>query len=172
MALPKYYAGQQCSLARSLEIVGERWTLLIVRDAFFGVRRFGDFQAHLDVSRAVLTERLAGLLEAGVLTEARGSHGYREYMLTDKGVSLWPVVRDLLAWGDEHCSERGPRRVFRHVQDSGLVARDGSCATCRRTIAPSDLIVLPGPGYDDHADDFVSEALSEAHRILEPLRGR
>src|SRR4051812_43161199 len=115
MALPKYYAGQQCSLARSLEIVGERWTLLIVRDAFFGVRRFGDFQAHLGMSRAVLTERLEGLLETGVLAETRGTHGYREYVLTDKGVGLWSVVRDLLVWGDEHFSQRGPRRVFQHV---------------------------------------------------------
>ncbi|QYN21435.1 helix-turn-helix domain-containing protein [Amycolatopsis sp. DSM 110486] len=172
MALPKYYAAQQCSLARSLEIVGERWTLLIVRDAFFGVRRFGDFLAHLGMSRAVLTERLEGLLETGVLAETPGSHGYREYVLTGKGVDLWPVVRDLLAWGNEHCSENGPRRVFRHVPDSGLLAPDGSCTACGRTVAPADLVVLPGPGYDDHADDFVSEALSEAHRLLEPLRTR
>ncbi|MEW2505808.1 winged helix-turn-helix transcriptional regulator [Amycolatopsis sp. CA-161197] len=170
MALPKYYAGQQCSLARSLEIVGERWTLLIVRDAFFGVRRFGDFQAHLGMSRAVLTERLEGLLETGVLAETRGTHGYREYVLTDKGVGLWSVVRDLLVWGDEHFSQRGPRRVFQHVEDSGLLAQDGSCSACGRAVAPADLVVLPGPGYDDHADDFVSEALSEPHRMLVPLR--
>lgn len=105
-----------------------------------------------------------------MLAEARGSHGYREYVLTDKGAGLWPVVHDLLAWGDEHCSERGPRRVFQHVSDSGLLARDGSCAACGRLVGPADLVVLPGPGYDDHADDFVSEALSEPHRMLEPLR--
>ncbi|WP_326835338.1 helix-turn-helix domain-containing protein [Amycolatopsis rhabdoformis] len=172
MALPKYYAGQQCSLARSLEIVGERWTLLILRDAFFGVRRFGDFQAHLGMSRAVLTERLEGLLEAGLLTETPGSHGYREYVLTDKGLGLWPAVRDLLAWGDEHFSPRGPRRVFRHVRDSGLLAQDGSCSSCGRTVDPAELDILPGPGYDDHAGDFVSEALAEPHRMLEPLRAR
>ncbi|MGW4490185.1 winged helix-turn-helix transcriptional regulator [Amycolatopsis sp. NPDC004368] len=172
MALPKYYAGQQCSMARSLEIVGERWTLLILRDAFFGVRRFGDFLAHLGMSRAVLTERLEGLFESGLLSETLGSHGYREYVLTDKGLGLWPVVRDLLAWGDEHFSERGPRRVFRHVGDSGLLNPDGSCTACGTAVAPADLVVLPGPGYDDHADDFVSEALAEPHRLLEPLRAR
>ena len=64
MTLPKDYADERCSLARALEVVGERWTLLIVRDAFFGVRRFGDFAAHLEIPRAVLTSRLAALVEA------------------------------------------------------------------------------------------------------------
>src|SRR5580700_9692284 len=104
MALPKDYAGQRCSLARALEVVGERWTLMIVRDAFFGVRRFGDFAAHLGVPRAVLSERLGSLIEAGLLRRADGAHGHTEYLLTDKGMTLWPVVRSLLVWGDEHYS--------------------------------------------------------------------
>jgi DNA-binding HxlR family transcriptional regulator len=172
VALPKDYAGQRCSLSRSLEVVGERWTLLIVRDAFFGVRRFGDFAAHLGVPRAVLTERLEGLRAAGVLAETRGSHGYREYVLTDKGVSLWSVVRDLLSWGDEYCSDNGARRVFQHVQDAGMLAPDGTCAACGRVVPPADLLVLPGLGYDEPGDDFVSKALTTAHRLLDPVRGR
>jgi DNA-binding HxlR family transcriptional regulator len=72
MALPKDYAGQRCSLSRALEVVGERWTLLIVRDAFFGVRRFGDFTAHPGVPRGVLTERLESLRNADVLAETKG----------------------------------------------------------------------------------------------------
>jgi DNA-binding HxlR family transcriptional regulator len=84
MALRKDYAGQRCSLSRALEVVGERWTLPIVRDAFFGVRRFGDFAAHLGIPRAVLTERLETLRAAGVLAETRGGHGYREYVRTGK----------------------------------------------------------------------------------------
>ena len=119
MTLPKDYAGDRCSLARALEVVGERWTLLIVRDAFFGVRRFGDFAAHLDIPRAVLTSRLAALVEAGVLALVPGAHGHDEYALTGKGRDLWPVVRSLLVWGDEHYSEVGPRRVFRHAGDNG-----------------------------------------------------
>src|SRR5882757_2047109 len=148
MALPRDYAGQRCSLSRALEVVGERWTLLIMRDAFFGVRRFGDFAAHLGVPRAVLAERLETLREAGVLAETRGSHGYSEYVLTDKGLSLWPVVRDLLSWGDEYYSVNGPRRVFQHAQDAGIIGPDGTCATCGSAVPPSDLLVLPGPGYD------------------------
>ncbi|WP_028937012.1 winged helix-turn-helix transcriptional regulator [Pseudonocardia spinosispora] len=172
MALPKVYAGQRCSLSRTLEIVGERWTLLILRDAFFGVRRFGDFVAHLGVPRAVLTERLEALRDADVLAEVRGTHGYREYVLTDKGLGLWPVVRDLLSWGDEHYSPQGARRVFQHVEDSGLLMPDGLCGVCRALVDPSELAVLPGPGYDEAGDDVVSQALLGAHRLLEPVRGR
>jgi DNA-binding HxlR family transcriptional regulator len=172
MALPKYYAGQRCSLSRALEVVGERWTLLIMRDAFFGVRRFGDFAAHLGVPRAVLSERLEALREAGVLAETRGSHGYSEYVLTDKGLSLWPVIRDLLSWGDEYYSVSGPRRVFQHAQDAGAIGPDGACAVCGLVVPPPDLLVLPGPGYDGEGDDLVSKTLIAPHRLLEPVRGR
>ena len=72
MALGVDYARQDCSLARALEVVGERWTLLILRDCFLGVRRFSDFDAHLDISKAVLTQRLAALVEAGLLDPHRG----------------------------------------------------------------------------------------------------
>jgi DNA-binding HxlR family transcriptional regulator len=170
MALPNDYAGQRCSLSRALEVVGERWTLLIMRDAFFGVRRFGDFAAHLGMPRAVLAERLQTLRAAGVLAETLGRHGYREYVLTDKGLSLWPVVRDLLSWGDEYYSANGPRRVFQHASDAGLIAPDGACAACGSVIPPADLLLVPGPGYDGEGDDFVSQALTTAHRLLEPLR--
>src|SRR6201996_5540468 len=113
MALPKDYAGEGCSLARALEVVGERWTLLIVRDAFFGVRRFSDFAAHLTIPRAVLTHRLASLVEERVPAVGPGPHGYDEYELTAKGLDLWPVIRSLLAWGDGYYSAKGPRRVYR-----------------------------------------------------------
>ena len=82
MVLPRDYAGQACSLARALEVVGERWTLLIVRDAFFGVRRFGDFATHLGLPRAVLTDRLGALVAAGVLAKVPGRGKRSEYELT------------------------------------------------------------------------------------------
>ena len=172
MTLPKEYAGERCSLARALEVVGERWTLLIVRDAFFGVRRFGDFVTHLDIPRAVLTSRLAALVEAGVLAPEPGPHGHDEYALTGKGRELWPVVRSLLVWGDEHYSEAGPRRVFRHAADDGVVSPDGVCADCGVTVGSADLTVAPGPGLAaiGAKQDPVSVALSTPHRLLEPLR--
>jgi DNA-binding HxlR family transcriptional regulator len=172
MALPKDYADDRCSLARALEVVGERWTLLIVRDAFFGVRRFGDFAAHLEIPRAVLTSRLVALVEAGVLALEPGAHGHDEYALTGKGRDLWPVVRSLLVWGDEHYSEIGPRRVFSHAADGGVVGSNGVCAACGAVVGSADLVVAPGPGLAaaPAKQDPVSVALTAPHRLLEPLR--
>ena len=90
---------------------------------------------------------------------------------TDKGLSLWPVVRDLLSWGDEYYSANGPRRVFQHVRDAGVIGPDGACATCGSVVPPADLLLLPGPGYDGEGDDVVSKTLTTAHRLLEPIRG-
>jgi len=169
--LHKDYSGQQCSLARALEVVGERWTLMIVRDAFFGVRRFGDFAAHLGVPRAVLSERLGSLIEAGVLRRADGAHGHTEYLLTDKGMTLWPVVRSLLAWGDEHYSAAGPSRVFRHAADGGTVNGDGVCAACGREVPVRETLVEPGPGLASRPDpDPVTAVLAQPHPLLEPIR--
>jgi DNA-binding HxlR family transcriptional regulator len=165
--LPKDYAGQQCSLARALEIVGERWTMLIMRDAFFGVRRFGDFAEHLGIPRAVLSERLGSLTVAGVLSRTSGTHGHTEYVLTSKGLSLWPAVRSLLAWGDEHYSAAGPRRVFRHAADGGAVPASGICDVCGQLVPVQDLLVAPGTGL---ASEPVSVAMAAAHRLLEPVR--
>jgi DNA-binding HxlR family transcriptional regulator len=172
MTLPKDYTGDRCSLARALEVVGERWTLLIVRDAFFGVRRFGDFAAHLDIPRAVLTHRLAALTEAGVLAVTPGAHGHDEYALTGKGLDLWPVVRSLLTWGDDYYSEKGPRRLFRHVLDDGEVAQDGTCAACGGVPPAADLVTAPGPGWAPRPGktDLVSAALGAPHRLLTPVR--
>jgi DNA-binding HxlR family transcriptional regulator len=172
MALPKDYTGEGCSLARALEVVGERWTLLIVRDAFFGVRRFSDFAAHLEIPRAVLTQRLTALAEAGVLVAVPGPHGHDEYTLTDKGLALWPVVRGLLAWGDDYYSADGPRRLFRHAADGGTVPADGACDACGGLVPVADLEVAPGPGWAARAGktDLVSVAMAAPHRLLTPVR--
>jgi DNA-binding HxlR family transcriptional regulator len=173
MALPRDYAGDGCSLARALEVVGERWTLLIVRDAFFGVRRFSDFAAHLDIPRAVLTHRLATLTDADVLSVVPGAHGHDEYELTAKGLALWPVLRGLLAWGDDYYSAAGPRRLFRHADDDGEVTADGGCAACGRPVPVADLVVAPGPGWATRPgkNDVVSTATAGPHRLLTSVRG-
>ena len=87
MALRSDYQGQTCSVARALEVVGERWTLLIVRDAFHGVRRFGDFANHLGIPRAVLASRLRALVSEDVMERVPGSAGHQEYRLSEKGRS-------------------------------------------------------------------------------------
>ena len=112
MALGVDYARQDCSLARALEVVGERWTMLILRDCFLGVRRFSDFAAHLDISKAVLTQRLAALVEAGLLE--RTGAGHAEYVVTDRARGLWPALFALAQWGDASYAPHGPRRLFEH----------------------------------------------------------
>jgi DNA-binding HxlR family transcriptional regulator len=171
--LPHDYKGQECSLARSLEVLGERWTLLIVRDAFYGVRRFGDFVAHLGIPRAVLTERLNSLVAAGVLARVSSPGGRDEYELTDRGTSLWPVVRSLIAWGDENYSTTGPRRIFSHEADGQLIDGDGRCSGCGAVVPASETVALPGPGLPapSEDDDPVTAALATPRRLLQPLRG-
>ena len=141
------YEGQTCSLARSLEVVGERWTLLIVRDLFFGVRRFTDLQAHLDIPRAVL-ERAAGLAgrSAASWSAAPTAPGRDEFLLTECGVELWPAVHALMQWGERHCSPGGARRVFIHVGCDATVGPTGVCPACGAEPPAAELEMRPGPG--------------------------
>src|ERR1700756_3484397 len=105
------YEGQDCSIARALEVVGERWTLLIVRDAFLGLRRFDQFQESLGVARNVLTDRLARLVHEGILDRVRYSERPEryEYRLTAKGRDLAITLAGLRQWGDKYLSEKPPR---------------------------------------------------------------
>ena len=95
---------EPCPVARSVDIVGDRWSLLIVRDAFDGTRRFSDFQRSLGVARNILSDRLRKLVEAGVLQTQAASDGttYQEYVLTNKGESLFALVVALRQWGEQH----------------------------------------------------------------------
>jgi len=173
MALPRDYTGQACSLASSLEVIGERWTLLIVRDAIYGVRRFSDFLAHLAIPRAVLAERLAGLVTAGILDRVPGPGGHDEYALTAKGQALWPALQALMAWGDDYYAANGPRRLITHAECGTTVDATGTCPACGLPVGLADLAVAPGPGLAGvRPADPVSVALSQPHRMLEPLDTR
>lgn len=164
MALGKDYSGQDCTLARALEVVGERWTLLIVRDAFYGVRRFSDFLAHLDIPRAVLSARLSTLVGNGVLVKEG-----QEYALTEAGVSLWPIVHGLARWGEQNFGELGTCRLFVHGACGTRVDPDGTCPSCGGApIRPGDLEIHPGPA-SGLRDDPVSKVLREPHRMLTPI---
>src|SRR5919205_3882112 len=109
--LKRDYEGQNCSIARALEVVGERWTLLIIRDAFLGLRRFDEFQESLGIARNVLADRLNRLVDEGILERVRYSERPEryDYRLTPKGRELNVALNALRQWGDEHVSERPPR---------------------------------------------------------------
>jgi DNA-binding HxlR family transcriptional regulator len=146
--LHRTYEGQQCSIARTLELVGERWTLLILRDVFLGVRRFDDFQRNLGIARNVLTDRLARLGDEGILE--RWPYQERperfEYRLTAKGRDLWPVLHALVTWGDTHAAPHGPPRRFLHRGCGGKVTDRRTCARCGAELDVRDVEVRDGPG--------------------------
>jgi DNA-binding HxlR family transcriptional regulator len=169
VVLGKDYERQDCSLARALEVIGERWTLLIVRDAFYGVRRFNDFQAHLDIPKAVLSDRLSGLVEDGILQRRPDPQhaGRHLYELTGAGRELWPVVYALLAWGRRH---RNPNsRLFKHAACGGKLGDSGQCTRCGVTPGPEDILTELRPGSGKLRDDAVAVALRKPHRLLEPI---
>lgn len=166
MPLGTDYAGQDCSVARALEVVGERWTLLIVRDLFYGIRRFNDLRKHIGLPPATLTERLSRLVEHGVVERVAGQGARDEYELTPKGEALWPVVYGLAQWGGSNYVPDERRMRYTHRADAGLISPQGVCSVCGEIPVASD-IVIQKPST---SDDPYAVALREPHRLLEPLR--
>lgn len=108
---------ENCSVARSVAVIGDRWTLMILRDCFLGVRRFEAFEQRLGISRSIIADRLKKLTDEGVLRrDAYQDHPVRhEYRLTDKGLALHPVMMAVVHWGDVHCAgAEGPPLIHRH----------------------------------------------------------
>jgi DNA-binding HxlR family transcriptional regulator len=146
--LGRQYDTQVCSIASALEIVGERWSLLIVRDVFLGVRRFDDIQRDLGIARNVLQARLERLVEEGVLEkrlyEERPPR--HEYRLTERGIDLWPVLVALMKWGDRHVYPEGPPVVLEHRGCGGEVDEHRICRECGCPLEARDVRPRPGPG--------------------------
>jgi len=143
------FADQRCSLARSLDLIGEWWTLLIVREAFFGTRRFGEFQAQLGIAPNVLTQRLHKLVDGGVLAVTQTSQNGKalEYRLTDKGRDLYPVIVALVQWGDRHEAwPDGPPVALQDRASGQPLPRMQPRAADGRVLGPADVQVVAGPG--------------------------
>ncbi|MFD0436441.1 winged helix-turn-helix transcriptional regulator [Streptomyces chartreusis] len=170
MALGKDYATQQCSIARALEIVGERWTLLVIRDALYGVRRYNDFLVHLGIPRAVLAARLQTLTTEGILEKRRyqQSPPRDEYVITERGIALWPTLRSLGLWGREHFDE-ARLRYFLHAQCGTELGPYGECPACATVVPVADVLMTPGPALDPDPADPVSRALLKPRRLLQPI---
>ncbi|HJS96153.1 MAG TPA: helix-turn-helix domain-containing protein [Solirubrobacteraceae bacterium] len=167
--LGKDYAEQDCALARALEVVGERWTLLILRDAFYGVRRFNEFHAHLDIPKAVLSDRLGALVSDGVLNRVPDpEHGGRYlYELTQSGRELWPALHALMSWGGRHRATNS--RLFVHATCDAALDDDGRCSRCGHTPGPDEIVTMPREGRRSRRTDPVAIALRAPHHLLEPL---
>ena len=146
--LGRTYQGQNCSIARALEVVGERWTLLILRDTAFQPRRFDELLQRLGLARNVLAERLQGLVDDGLLE--RRLYQERppryEYAPTQKARDLWPALAALLSWGDRYYAPNGPPRVIHHRDCGGQVTIEARCEACGSTVTSSQMTSAPGPG--------------------------
>jgi DNA-binding HxlR family transcriptional regulator len=145
------FEDMNCSVAQCLEIVGEWWSLLILRDAFMGVRRFDHFQSRLGISRNILNERLTRLVDAGVLRRVPyQDHPPRsEYRLTDKGRDLWPIITAMRQWGDRWQAPDGPPIVVRHAACGHVADAVMVCEHCGDRLDARSVTAEPGPGAGD-----------------------
>ena len=142
-----------CSVAQSLEVVGEWWTMLIVRDAFLGIRRFDDFQARTGISRNVLTARLEHLVDHGVLERRpyQDRPVRHEYVLTDKGRDLWQVLTSLREWGDRWAAPEGAPLEIVHQACDHVTHMAVVCDQCGEPLDSRAVRARPGPGARDRS---------------------
>ena len=148
--LKRDYQGQDCSIAGTLELIGERWSLLVIREVFSGRRRFEEMQKTLGVARNVLSTRLGRLVDEGILERRPYSDHPRrfEYFLTEKGLDLWPVLIALMGWGDRHIygGEGSPVAIVHKGECGGRVNDRRICEKCGKELKVREARAVPGPG--------------------------
>ena len=139
-------ADQECSVARTVAVIGDRWTLMLLRDCFLGIRRFEDFERRLGISRSIIADRLKTLTDEGVLRrEAYQDRPVRhEYRLTEKGLALHPVIMAIVNWGDVHyAGEGGPPLIHRHKACGCDFHPVQTCSECGGEVTARDVDVRP-----------------------------
>ena len=156
-----YPALDDCSVAKALEVIGERWSLLIVRAVMHGNRRFGEIQGSLGIARNVLSARLQRLIDEDILERRAYQESPQrfEYFLTQKGLDLWPALIALMGWGDRHSGNpEGPPLRIVHKGCGGFVSDRGICEDCGEVLTARDARPVPGPGaaaaYEGHFSPF------------------
>jgi DNA-binding HxlR family transcriptional regulator len=136
------------SVAQGLELIGEWWTLLIIRDTFMGVTRFDDFQRRLGISRNVLNQRLSRLVDEGILRKVpyQDRPARYDYRLTEKGIDLWPVITAIRQWGDKYAAPNGPPIRIVHKGCGYESEAVMHCSACGAAMGARDVRAVPGPG--------------------------
>ena len=147
LVLGRAYERENCSAARALEVIGERWSLLILRNAMYaGSRRFNQFQRSLGIATNILQARLEWFIESGLMELRAAADGVQEYVLTAKGQDLEPVILALSAWGDRYAAPEGPPISYQHEECGGAIRQHLECETCHEAPKPGDIVATPGPG--------------------------
>ena len=157
------FGSMACSIARTMDVVGEPWSPLILRNVYIGITRFDQLQQSLGMSRKVLAERLRWLTEAGVLErrEYSARPPRHEYVLTAKGLELFEVLMVMVAWGDKWLAgEAGPPVLYRHHACGQISHVELRCSDCGQPMRATDIDVLPGPGAAPLARRRAGEARS------------
>lgn len=152
-------------MARTLAVIGDRWTLLILRECFLRVRRFDHFQSRLEIGRPILTDRLQKLVANFVLTKmAYQQNPTRyEYRLTQKGLDLYPVMLAIVHWGDVHLAGKKGRPILHeHLTCGHVFDPVTACSACGEALQPRDVRILPGPGMkSEHRLPAISGAVAD-----------
>ncbi|WP_026909650.1 winged helix-turn-helix transcriptional regulator [Patulibacter minatonensis] len=147
----RQYDSATCSVARALDIVGQPWVLLVLREAFYGLRRFSDIQDHLGVSRSVLASRLEAMVREDLLERRPyrepGQRERTEYVLTDKGRGLYPVIVALRQWGDEHLTGDAGVPVHTEHEGCGATVRAALVCDAGHVVGVDEVERRPGPGH-------------------------
>jgi DNA-binding HxlR family transcriptional regulator len=156
--LKRDYPTQYCSMASTLEIIGERWTILIVRDVFLGVRRFDDLQRKLGVARNILQTRLERLVDNGILVKRPYQERpvRYEYRLTTKGADLWPILVSLLKWGDRYAIEGEPPMILQHRACGGELDDRRRGVACGVDVSVTEAVAIRTGATRNPAEDPVS----------------
>jgi DNA-binding HxlR family transcriptional regulator len=145
-----FYQASNCTIARTLQILGDKWTLLIIRESFYGATRFEQFHRVLNCPRNLLSERLNRLVEEKIFEKSQyrdsGSRTRKEYRLTDKGRELRPILLSLMQWGDRYEADpEGPPVIARHAGCGSPLQLKIECAGCHGSIELDDVELVPGP---------------------------
>jgi DNA-binding HxlR family transcriptional regulator len=145
------YQTSNCSIARSLEVLGEKWTLLILRESFYGATRFEQFHQVLNCPRNLLSERLTRLVEEGILERSEyrepGSRARKEYRMTEKGRELMPILLALREWGDRYKADpEGPPVLARHAECGKKLHLTLTCDAGHVATTPDEVELVDGPG--------------------------
>jgi DNA-binding HxlR family transcriptional regulator len=145
------YDTVNCTIGAAVQIIGEKWTFLVLREAFNGVRRFGDMQRRIQAPRQILSNRLARLVAEGLLRKVpyqeRGQRRRAEYRLTEKGIDLFPLMAALLEWGNKHTAgPDGPAVTLTHRDCGAPVHLELACGRGHVAESARDITPLPGPG--------------------------
>jgi DNA-binding HxlR family transcriptional regulator len=147
----KSFSEMRCSIAQCLEVVGEWWSFLIIRDCFMGVSRFDEFQQRLGISRNILNQRLNHLVEKGVLKKVPYSERPLrfDYKLTEMGIDLWPVLTTMRQWGDRYAAPHGTPIELEHKGCGHRTEAVMTCSVCNEVMGPRDVRAVVGPGAGD-----------------------